>query len=230
MPSAGDRAYRHIREQVTAGRYAAGDRLREEELSETIGVSRTPIREAIRRLAAEGLVEFLSHRGAHVASWSDEQLTEIFEFRALIEGHGAQRAAARISREALDRLEELATQMEDARASRADDAVEVISVANNEFHQLIVEHAGSEHLTSFFAKVVQIPLVHRTFRRYAPEHLARSFRQHRELVDALRARDPGWAEAVMRSHILSARHIFEEVNQDGESNPAFSGDRHADGG
>lgn len=211
MPSAGDRAYRHIREQVTAGKYAAGDRLREEELSAAIGVSRTPIREAIRRLAAEGLVEFLSHRGAHVASWSDEQLTEIFELRALVEGHGAYRAATRISDEALDRLEELADQMEQAGASEADDAMEAVAVANNEFHQLVVQVAGGEHLTSVFSKVVQIPLVHRTFRRYRPDQLARSFRQHRELIDALRARDGGWAESVMRSHILSARHIFEST-------------------
>jgi DNA-binding GntR family transcriptional regulator len=215
MPSAGERAYEEIRARVAAGEYSAGDRLREEELSSVIGVSRTPIREAIRRLAAEGLVEFLSHRGAHVASWSDAQLREIFELRALIEAYGAQRAANRIDEDALQRLEELAQQMEEAAFSGTDDAMEAVSVANNEFHQLVVEQAGSEHLVSFFAKVVQIPLVHRTFRRYGPDNLARSFRQHRELIDAFRAADAAWAESVMRSHILSARHIFDAAAADG---------------
>lgn len=207
MPSAAERAYVEIREAVTGGRYLAGDRLREEELSTVIGVSRTPIREALRRLTAEGLVELLPHRGAHVASWTDAELTEIFEFRALIESFGARRAAAEMPSETIEKMAQLATAMETTAEQETEEATETVAELNNEFHHIIADHAG-EYLLAFFSKLVQIPLVHRTFRRYTPHQLRRSFQHHHELVDAFRARDPRWAEAVMTSHILAARHIF----------------------
>jgi DNA-binding transcriptional MocR family regulator len=77
-----ERAYEAIRGGIFSGDHPAGSRLREEELAERIGVSRTPVREALRRLDAEGLVEFMPNRGAHVASWSEDDLREIFGLRA----------------------------------------------------------------------------------------------------------------------------------------------------
>ena len=84
MSSAAEKAYEAIRDGIVGGELPVGGRLREEELAGTIGVSRTPVREALRRLDAEGLVEFSPHRGAQVASWSDQDLDEIFGLRGVL--------------------------------------------------------------------------------------------------------------------------------------------------
>lgn len=207
MPSAAERAYEKIRGQILAGRYAAGARLREEELSADLGMSRTPIREALRRLSAEGIVEFSTNRGAQITSWSDEELNEIFDLRALLESYAARRAAEGMTRESLARLDELAGAMEELVASGG--SLERLAQLNNEFHEILLLNSRSPQLVTFARAIVQVPLVHRTFRRYSRADLMRSALQHRELVDACRAGDGQWAEAVMRSHILSARHIFD---------------------
>jgi DNA-binding GntR family transcriptional regulator len=208
MSNASERAYDEIRALIVAGEFRSGARLREEELSGIVGVSRTPVREALRRLSAEGMIEFLPHRGAHVASWTDQQLDEIFQLRALLESHGARNAAGLISAEDVATLYGLAERME-AHAEQGDDeGVEAISELNNEFHEVVAANAGSEQLVAFVRSLVQVPLVHRTFRRYSTRALQRSMAHHRELIEAFEARDPAWAEAVMLSHILAARQFL----------------------
>lgn len=215
MANASEHAYQEIRRLVASGRYVAGDRLREEELSAAIGVSRTPVREALRRLAAEGFVEFISNRGAHVAAWSASELTDIFELRAMLEGYVARRTAVSIDDGTIERLEELATEMESLLHRGSDgDPRSHIAKLNNEFHQIIIDSAGSNLLRSATNSIVQVALVYRTFRRYSLADIQRSMDHHRELIMALRARDGGWAEAVMRNHILAARHIFDRPEPD----------------
>lgn len=208
MPSAAEHAYDKIRRGILEGRYRAGDRLPEQKLSDELGVSRTPLREALRRLSAVGIIEFLPHRGAHVASWTDRQLTDIFEHRALVEGYSARQAATRISDEDIERLDKLAKAMEKKDLTLPED-VEAVAELNNQFHRIIVNNAGSELLVNFAEILVQVALVHRTFRRYTTRDLRRSFGHHRELVEAFEVRDADWAEAVMRAHVLSARHVFD---------------------
>ena len=206
MAKAAELAYQAIRDGIIEGRFRAGARLREEEIAEATGVSRTPVREALRRLDAEGLVEFLPNRGAHVASWSSEELEQIFDLRALLEGYGAKLAAPRATAEVIAELESLADRME-ATARRTSDpgAVDEVSTLNNAFHRVILQTAGNDRLAALLSSLVELSLVHRTFRRYSPEALARSMAHHRELIDALRAGDGPWAESVMTSHVLAAR-------------------------
>lgn len=223
MPSAAEHAYAEIRKRIVAGQYEAGTWLREEQLSDVVGVSRTPVREALRLLHAEGLVEFLPQRGAQVASWSDDELREIFDLRALLESHGAKLAATSISADALDRMDVLADGMEAAGSRNAnsvvnDKCLDEIAEQNNELHRLVLDASGSPRLIAMLKSLVQVPLVHRTFRRYPAEGLQRSFAHHRELIAALRARDGQWASSVMRSHIMAARNIF--VASDGTDEAA----------
>lgn len=219
MPSAAERAYEEIRRSIASGAYEAGDRLREEELSTALGVSRTPIREALRRLSAEGFVTFSSNKGAQVAAWTDTELEEIFELRALLESYAAKRAATRVDTATVRRLESLALGIREL-VPQGWDALGQIAELNNEFHQLVLTSSESPQLVTLAQAIVQIPLVHRTFRRYTPADLQRSAAQHVELVDACRVGDAGWAEAVMRSHILSARHIFDGLPAGGNGHAA----------
>lgn len=205
---AGDRAYDAIREIIVSGRVGPGGRLREGEISLELGVSRTPVREAIRRLAAEGFVDFLPNKGALVASWSEQELADIFELRVLLESHAARRAATRITDEHIDRLEELAAAME-AHLGRPIEVTDFrIAQLNNDFHRLILEASSSRLLSTTVQGALHVALVHRTFRRYSKREMQRSFSHHRELIDAMRAGDGDWAESVMRSHILAARDIL----------------------
>src|SRR5713226_2530768 len=93
MPRATDTAYEAVRQMILSGEAEAGSRLGEAELAETLGLSRTPVREALQRLGADGLVDVLPHRGARVARWTRDDLAEIFELRSLLEPYAAARAA-----------------------------------------------------------------------------------------------------------------------------------------
>ena len=203
--SASDRAYVFIKDAIAAGTYRAGHPLREEEVAETAGVSRTPVREALRRLDAEGLVELLPNRGARVAGWTEHDLDEIFELRVILESYGARLAARNITAEQLIGLRAVCDEMESEVARSRQIRFERLTDLNNQFHQAILEASGNRRLASLSGTVVQRSLVTRTFHLYSPEQLRRSCSGHRELVEALSERDQDRAESTMRTHLLAGR-------------------------
>ena len=97
MAKAVDKAYQTVRERIVRGIYPAASRITEQQVAADAGVSRTPVREALRRLHAEGLLEFVPHQGAIVADWTTEDRDDVFELRAMLESYGVGRAARRIS-------------------------------------------------------------------------------------------------------------------------------------
>src|SRR5262245_30487587 len=198
---AADRTHRLIRDQILSGDRAGGEWLREGELAESTGVSRTPVREALRRLTAEGLVRYERHRGVQVQDWSVRDLDEIFSLRSVLEPWGC-RLAAENGTVDLEMLGDLATRMDAVAGSDVDKLTEL----NNTFHRTVLEGADNGRLSSVISAVIQVPLVWRTFSRYSPEALRRSLAHHHELVAALTAKDADWAESVMRSHVRAAWH------------------------
>jgi len=219
MTPAADRAHAALRAGILDGRYGFGARLAEIEIAAELGLSRTPVREALRRLGSEGLVELLPHRGARVRTWTARDLAETYELRAVLEGLGARRAAASIKEEDVDELADLATRMvgvDPSLGHRPPGDFAELAALNQRFHARIVAIAGSVRLAATLSGLVQLPLVMRTYRRYTPAALARSHAHHHEIVDALRARDGVWAEAVMRSHVLAARAVLMHSHRDGQ--------------
>lgn len=206
MARAADRAYESLRDGILGGAYLPGTRLGEADLADVTGTSRTPVREALRRLEVEGLVEVLPHRGARVSEWSREDLEEIYELRTMLEAFAAHRAATRISAAQLQYASELCDRME--LLVRNDQDLERMAEINDEFHGTIREAAQSTRLVTMLNAVVQLPLVLGTFQRYSQADLRRSAAHHRELVDALRAGDETWASAVMRSHVAAAKSVL----------------------
>jgi DNA-binding GntR family transcriptional regulator len=204
MAKAAEAAYAAIREGILSGEFARGQRLREEELALRAGVSRTPIREALRRLDAEGLVDFTPNRGARVTAWSEQELEDLYEARALLESHAAKLAAVRITPEELDELADVATQME--RLSRKGaKAADELTTLNGVFHRSIAKASRNSQLDNLVRGIMDVPLVYHTFQHYSPARLRASSFQHSELVEALRSGNGDWAEAIMRAHILAAR-------------------------
>ena len=206
MPNAVARAYESLLNDILSGAYPVGGRLREEELAASIGTSRTPVREALRRLHAEGLVQVLPNRGAIVVDLSDEELDDIFELRFLLEGHGARRAATRATPEQVATLAKLCDEMERCLERTDAERFDDISRFNLEFHGTLHEAGGNPRLAPLISGLMLMPLVRRTFSRYTPEQLNRSFAHHRELVAAIEARDGTWAEAVMHAHTNAGRN------------------------
>jgi DNA-binding GntR family transcriptional regulator len=204
---AGDRAYAAILDRILSGHLPPGERLREEELSAAVGVSRTPVREALHRLAADGLIDFMPNRGAQVRTWDDGAVEEIFEVRALLEGRAASRAARHIGQERIEELEQLAVAMESHLGSPVAASDYRIARLNSDFHRIVIEESRSALIETLMQGVSQVALMHRTFMRYTPRELERSFSHHRELIEALSAGDPEWSESIMRNHLLSARDI-----------------------
>jgi DNA-binding GntR family transcriptional regulator len=213
MAAATEQTVTRLRRFILEGDLEPGARLQEVELAAQLGVSRTPVREALRTLSSQGLVEILPHRGARVARWSAADLDEIYELRIMLESHAAQLAANRMGPAEADVLDGLCEQMEAcARRGSKHDLLE-LSELNSRFHGCIMDAADSPRLATMLASVVQVPLVMRTFVRYTPEALARSMGHHRELGAAMRAGAPEWAGSVMRSHIIAARTVL--VSSDG---------------
>jgi DNA-binding GntR family transcriptional regulator len=198
---AGTAATELIRAAIIDGRLAPGQRLKEEEIAQELGISRTPVREALLVLQAEGLVEAPPNRGARVREYAVGDLEEAYRLRALLESYAARRAAARISPEQLSLLEESCRRFETLRA--ADDVIDLVK-ENLLFHNTILEAAGSEQLRRWAREVIEIPLVYKSFFWYSPEQKLVSDHYHKQIVRALGAGDGERAELIMKEHVLEA--------------------------
>ncbi|MEU6795664.1 GntR family transcriptional regulator [Nonomuraea wenchangensis] len=191
-----------LRSLILGGRYAPGDRLAEVELAEVLGVSRTPVREALRRLAAEGLVELVANKGARVVEYPRDDLESIFELRARIEGLAARQAALAASPEDADRLHAIAVELRE-HADRDD--LDAVHRLNADFHQGLVRLGGSALLARQISMLIHSSVLLRTYGSFDKEAMDRSAGHHVEIAAAVRAGDPDWAEAAMRAHLFSAR-------------------------
>ncbi|MGC8481289.1 MAG: GntR family transcriptional regulator [Acidimicrobiales bacterium] len=207
-------AYQHIRSQIVSGQLRSGEWLRENELAAQLAISRTPIREALGRLVADGLVLHEPNRGVRIARWTLDDLNQIYEVRLLLEPHGSYLAAQNPTTD-ISVLGGLANAMSEAATSTRPD-VPRITELNNAFHSAILEFGGNDRLSSLVSSIVQVPMVRQTFARYEPDEMARSLAHHHEIVRALAARDGEWASSVMRSHLRAGwnaiRRTFEETN------------------
>jgi DNA-binding GntR family transcriptional regulator len=200
-------AYNKILDLLLHGEAPAGGRLRENHLADLTGVSRTPVRQALNRLAAEGVVRLSRNRGAQVVQLTDDDARGLLDLRARFEPYATRLAVDHMTEEHLGQLVSLAEQMERLIESEEFHPV-TLSRLNNEFHGVLIENCGNRHLVMALQSVVMPAMVARTFDRYTPGALQRSMAHHAELIDAARARDAEWAESVMRTHILAARHAY----------------------
>ncbi|MBZ6379593.1 MULTISPECIES: GntR family transcriptional regulator [Pacificimonas] len=202
-----DEAYGSIRAGIASGSLEPGAHLTADRLAESIGASRTPVREALRRLAAEGLVQLIPNRGAFVSEYSAQDIRQIYELRILLESFAAASAAENADDANRKRLRFLAEEISNIVQAESPD-LERVALLNSEFHRTLIEACGNPRLGKLLASLTEYPLIQSTFRRYGRDGLLRSARQHLELVTAIEDRDAEWARAVMISHIRSAKHAL----------------------
>lgn len=225
---AGDVAYEAIKSAIVMGEFAPRAHLGEAAVAARFGVSRTPVREAFRRLEAEGLLDIVPHLGVRVAQWSANDIDDNVAIRVLLEAHAAQQAATRISQADVRRLHDLARQIQQKSlvSLESREAADERCVLNGEFHDLIIEASGNRHLKRMVAGIVNFPLVKWYFRGFTEQEIARSDAHHLELVEAMRTGNADWAGAVMKSHILSGRNAMLRLLPAGE--PESRGAREAE--
>lgn len=204
--------YAAIKEQIIVGGFAAGVRLTEEGLATQFGTSRTPVREALRMLVADGFLDFKRNSGTFVRQWSVAEITEIFDLRLVLESEISGLAAARISPAEIAELQQLQDAIEEQGTCLTEENLSRISTLNREFHRVIAGASQSARLIAMLSNAIEIPIVQRTFRHYDAKHLERSFHHHRELIDAFHAHDTQWARSIMYCHISSAKKTMTKEN------------------
>ena len=203
-----DRAYTILRERILNGELEAGSRIHQENVSEELGVSRTPIREALARLAADGLVELLPNRGARVADVTLEDMRTSYEARLAVEPVAARFAAERHKREDIDRIRKAISSQGRARSSRS--AWGPI----REFHLAVVDAAGNPLLSRFAASLWAGRIGLQVFMRQADtETLAVDVDEHEAIAEAIEAGDASKAERLMHEHISVSLERLIEVSR-----------------
>jgi DNA-binding GntR family transcriptional regulator len=198
-----DRAYEQLKSRVLAGRFKPGERLTEEHLAEEFGVSRTPVREALHKLELEGLIKPLETRGFIIPKDSREEMEELFDMRAALEGFTLRFICQSITEEALGQLESYVERAEEAlRQGKIDEVYRW----NTRFHDAL--HGLLRDRQRFHRMMVNIRKYVLRYRRDTlryPDGGKRSVEGHRKILMALRLRDPDLCERIMRHHIQEAK-------------------------
>ncbi|MYS34040.1 DNA-binding GntR family transcriptional regulator [Streptomyces sp. KhCrAH-43] len=198
QPPAAERVYAHVKDAVLDRRYEGGTLLTEGGLAEAVGVSRTPVREALLRLEVEGLLKLYPKKGALVLAVSAQEIADVVETRLLVEEFAARKAVP-ASPQLISRLEGLLE--EQRRFSEAGDLA-TVSVKDRCFHAEIVRHAGNEILSRLYDQLRDRQLrMGVAVMEAHPDRIAANIAEHSELLEAIRAGDAEGAAQVVRRHV-----------------------------
>lgn len=197
-----------VRDAITAGRYAPGERLVERELCSALGVSRTSVREALRRLEAEKLVQIIPHKGPVVATIAPEEMLELYAMRALLEGYAAHEFALHGTDAALAAFSSAA---QDLRAAALSGQPEKVLQAKDRLYEIMLGHCGNrlvgEILQSLFSR---IKLLRAASLMYS-DRLPHSLDEIEQLARALQRREANAAQKLASSHVANACKVAQET-------------------
>lgn len=195
-------AQQEIERMILAGELLPGEKLTEMTLSERLGVSRGPIREAFRMLEEAGLVRQEKNRGVFVRDIAPDEAAEIYDLRAAMDELVGRRLAEQVSEAQAKALTKLVEQME--RAARARDA-DAYYRLNLQFHDLLVEYAGNRKLASIYRKLVKELALARRRNLASSQVLPHSAAEHRSILEAILSRDPEAAAHAMFDHAMHSK-------------------------
>ena len=213
MPSAADTAYELLKQRVVGGAYAPAAQLKEEPVAHELGISRTPVRAALKRLVQDGLASFDPGRGVRVAEWAEADIEETYELRSLLEGHAAALAAHRGGAMLARRLETLNDEMDRVIRQGGSALPERLQDINARFHRAVLDAAGSPRLRVMLASVIDMPIVIRSHFISTRQDKLQSLQHHRDLAAAIRAGAAELARQVMQLHLRVAQLRFRRQRQ-----------------
>jgi len=203
-----ERTYEFLKSSVLSGHFNPGERLTEEHLAKKLGVSRTPVREALHKLESEGLIKALETRGFIVSRDSKDEVEELFELRAILEGYALRIISERISKEDLERLNGFIERAENAlKRERIEEVFKWNTKFHDTLHGIVVEKKRLHRLLVNIRKYV---LRYRRDTLQYPDGGKRTVDGHRKILLALRLKDPDLCERMMREHIQEAKVDAEQ--------------------
>jgi DNA-binding GntR family transcriptional regulator len=208
-----DRVYETLRADILTNRLPPGTPLQEGALANALGVSRGPIREATRRLAAEGLVSVVPRRGAVVSSLSRGEFINAYQVREALEILAVRLATSRLAPADLEQLEELHQRM--VRAAQAEDAGQFFE-ANAEFHSVFVQRSGNQLLAEIYSPLVDQMRRYRMRSMTLRGGMMRSCEEHQAILEAVRRADVEEAARLVQEHIEIPQRLLASSEGDGE--------------
>jgi DNA-binding GntR family transcriptional regulator len=214
-----DKAYELLREWIVGGHYKPGTQLKEEPLARELGLSRTPVRTALKRLVEDGLATANAGQGIHVAEWSEWDIEETFQLRMLLEPYAAALAAERGGKEMLARLWASNEQMAAAINEGGTEAISKVQDANRNFHHILLECSGSPRLRGMLETIIDMPIIVRSFYLYTRSELEQSLHHHQDLTLAIEAHDAELAREVMHLHLRMSYHRFMRHRSEYQRSP-----------
>ena len=198
--SRADRVLTEIRAAIKDGRYAPGERIRETVVAEQLSVSRTPVREAFRRLESEGILTYQSWRGVFVSELNNQQVSELYAMREVLEGAAARMAARHIDDAEIDILELLLQQSKEA----GEDA-KALARINQKLHETIYQAAHNQYLLQTLEQLSNALALLKGTTFQVSGRPTTAEQEHRKIIEAIRKRDQDAAEAAARTHIQEAQ-------------------------
>ena len=217
--TAEEEAYLYLHKALRLGRYKAGERLIPEDIAAEIGMSRMPVREAFRRLAADGLVTLRPNRGCVVAGLTLDELNEAFEIRSVLEGLAVRLAMPKLTEEHFEEMDRLLLRMERAGEAGSSDWV----LRHQEFHAYIYGLSGRPKLIRQIAALhVAIEPYMRIWFDYVEKPLS-AREEHQKLLAALKSGDVAGAEREMEDHVLDTASLLAEFASPGRREPGIHG-------
>lgn len=206
-----------LRQRIFAHELTPGTWIDEQKLAEQYGISRTPLREALKVLASEGLVELKPRRGCYVTEISARDLDDIFPLMAMLEGRCASEA---VNRAAPGDIEALRTLHETLERSAREGKIDAFFEANQEFHRRIQELAGNRWMLSVIHDLRKVLKLSRLHSLSLEGRLQQSLAEHRQIMAAMTAGEAALAEQAMHDHLLSGREALARMQEQQAKAPA----------
>ncbi len=204
-----------LREAILHGYFEPGEKLDQDRIAEELEVSRTPVREAMRRLESEGFVEVRPHHGAFIAMVSQQDIREVYEIRRLLEAEVVRQVTPLIPESVLDELDRSLTETE---VQFESGHITQHFESDVYFHETLVDFVENELLKEVLDGLTNRISIVRRFAQLQPgPHLVESFKEHRAILQAMRERDPEEAAELMRVHLVNSAVRIQELSRDGDS-------------
>jgi len=206
-----DVVFNTLREAILKGELVPGERLMEKQLAERMGVSRTPIREAIRKLELEGLVVMVPRKGAEVASITEKDITDVLEVRGTLEALAVRLACEKMSEKDIKRLIKVKDEFEEAAKSKK---TEKLINKDVEFHDIIFQSTGNEKLIQIINNLREQIYRFRVKYIFEMENYTQLVEEHDEIVNSIKNKDKKKAEAIALKHIKNQEEtVIEMINK-----------------
>lgn len=199
-----------LREAIVNGILDPGERLMEIQLAEELGVSRTPVREAIRKLELEGFVVMIPRRGTYVADLSIKDINEVFEIRTALDVLAAGLAVERITEDELEQLERLLVEISDL--IEQNDAEKIVE-ADGQFHDILYRASRNDRLVGIINNLREQFTRFRSISIAYPGRIQKTVEEHRRLVEAIASRDTDLAQQIAREHMENSEQtLLQDLN------------------